>query len=670
MKCGKNYKSYLIVFVSLVFLCLSIDLVQGAVAWTNFGTFLLTTAPYAINGPGCVAPGVPSSSIRIAGQGCPGSDINYDLGAVWIDFDATYIAWDIKSGGANFNNAKFCNPGGPTPATLFIEFDRDNNPLTGCTGICYPGADYRIKLNATSSYFQFFQSLPSPAWITNVSVPVNTLKTCGIGDIKIAINRTDIGGLIGKVNFDVFTTLDSNVNVPLDSLGSFGDDKVMFFNAADTMFSSQDPCKYYSGQNSDNCTTNVANRLGVTNCTWNSFDNMCNPNFGAQSCANFCGACTNSTDCTSTGGRGKCKVVPAPPKALPVGMNNFSYLSQNSVCVEDQALFLSASSGSCDNDCQNCYSERACNASAYPTLNSIQTKGCAWNTDPQFGKSWCEPSFVIYNFMCGAGTQLERCFNQTTCLAVNGNWTAPLNLCWNATNPPTDQIKELCYDGTDNDGNGFTDCYDPIGCQKDAACGGDVNVLTGDYGLIENVALGLSMFKDMDPSPPVSLFSDGINITLPQQIDARQFMIKDMGTSLGIGIGVTNMSKSLLCTNAPVGGSGKYYYFLDTDANTSTGCWANISNVVYNGFDYRFEYQIRAHPQLPAQGAEFLQSYRCLSNGNFSLFRAKMASGPTRAEFGGKVGCMTDNAILSVDKKSISNPNGKMRFMVATSDNA
>ncbi len=669
MKCGKDCKSYLIVLASLVFLYLSIDSVLGAVAWNNFGTFSLTTIPYAINGPGCVAPGMPSSSTRFGGQGCPGSDSNFDLGAVWIDYDSTYIAWDIKSGGANFNNAKFCNPGGPTAATLIIQFDKDNNPLTGCTGLCYPGADYRIILNGTNSYFQFFQTTPSPAWITNLSVPVNTLKTCGTGDIKIAINKTDINGLLGKVNFDVVTAQDTAPTTPSDSLGSFGDNKMMFFNTEDTMFSSQDPCKYYSGQNSINCTTNIASRTGATNCTWNSFDNICNPNFGAQSCANFCGACINATDCTTTGGRGKCKPAPAPPM-VPLGMNNFSYLSQNSVCVEDQALFLSSSGGSCDSDCQNCYSERTCNVSAYPTLNAIQTKGCAWNTDPQFSKSWCEPSFVIYNFACGAGTQLERCFNQTACLAVNGNWTAPLNLCWNATNPPTDQIKELCYDGADNDGNGFTDCYDLVACQKDAACGGDVNVLVGDYGTNELMALGLSMFKDMDPSPPVSLFSDGVNVTLPQQIDARQFMIKDMGTSLGIGIGVTNMSKSLLCTNAPVGDSGRYYYFLDTDANTSTGCWANISNVVYNGFDYRFEYQIRAHQSAPAQGAEFLQAYRCLSNGNFSLFRAKMAGGPTRAEFGGKVGCITDNAILSIDKKSIGNPKGKMRFIVATSDNA
>lgn len=667
MRPGKSNQNIFSILISVLFLLLFVDSVSGAVTWSNFGTFSLTNTPYAINGPGCVTGGA-TPGVRIAGQGCPVNDANFDLGAVWVDFDPTYIAWYVK-GAQNFNDAKFCNPGGPVFETLIIQLDADNNGMTGCAGQCYNGAEYKIVINGTGNYFFFFN--PGPGWIQNVSVLVNTLPTCNLGDFKLAINKTAIrGGNFSKINFDVKTSQDNNREIPIDLLGGFGDDKALFMNLQDNMFNSADPCRYYDRQNSTNCTSNIAGRTGAGNCTWNSFDNTCNPNFLLQTCTNFCGACINSTECTSMGERGKCKVSPAPP-ILPSGMNSFVYSNQNSVCVEDSSLFVGSSTGSCDSDCKNCYSERTCNASAYPPLNTLAGRGCKWNIDSQFSQSWCEPSFVAYNFNCGGGAQLERCFNQTACQAVNGNWSAPFNLCWNATalgGGP--QIRELCYDGIDNDGNNMADCYDILACQKDTFCGGDVNTLVNDYGTTnEFTALGKAMFEMMDPSPPVSLFSNGINASIPQQLDARQFMVKDMGTSLGMGIGVTNISKSLTCSGTPVGSSGRYYYLMDIDANTSTGCWINISNNVYAGFEYRFDYQIKAHTTLPGDVMELWQAYRCLSNGNFSIFRAKMASDPVKTEFGGRISCATDTAMLSVDKKSIGNPKGKMRFMIATSDN-
>ena len=92
------------------------------------------------------------------GENCPDSNNPvYDLGAVWVDMDTNYIAWQIYS--PDMTDAVFCaggtkgaNPGGFAVA---IEFDSDNNKSTGCNMSnnepCYPGAEYQIWVYGDNS---------------------------------------------------------------------------------------------------------------------------------------------------------------------------------------------------------------------------------------------------------------------------------------------------------------------------------------------------------------------------------------------------------------------------------------------------------------------------------------------------------------------------------------
>ncbi len=670
----KNYLFLVMIF--LVVLSISINFILAAVDWTNFKVFDGQSPPYASNGPGCKFGGSGSGIAYSPGQGCQ-NGVYDDLGAVWVDMDSNYIAWKIQ--GMDFSQSKFCNPAGNSTNTIEINFDADNSMATGCnmSAGCmgYPGSEYQLVLNASGNFTTNLQGVSS--WVINNSAiaALSVLKNCNLGEIKVAINRSAIVGLSG-LNFMVVV---KGTGMPIEKLGTFGEDKMMMGGPQDMMSMGMHPCMNVTNQNNCNSSTIISN--STYSCRWDSFMNKCAPNFmqmggAGMTCTSICGAC-NSTSLCSSGAKGKCMVVQAPPNMPSSAMSSSSSWTNATgryMCVEDPTKFMfgGSSSGSCDNDCKYCYSNSTCLSSAYPNPLGVGT-GCKWVVDPLFNKAWCDlTTFNETNLNC-ARDSLNRCLNSSNCNTVGGNWSSSLNLCYaNFTGSA-----EICFDGADNNADGLIDCNDAL-CLKDPSCGGDINVLTGGFGTLDPMeAMKKSMFGDMDPSPPAMLFSKTANTTLPTILAINKLMIKDMGKSLGVGIGVVSLENktgpagltnvSLLCSGGR--GTAKYHYYIDSDANTSSGCNVSIDGINKTGFEYRFEYEIENNGSNGA--LEIRRGFRCLTNNvDFGLFPAKLAGAPQIAAFGGRsISCMEDVAILAIDKTDLGNPKGNIRIMLATSDN-
>lgn len=660
--------------------------------WNNFYVFKGTSAPYAANGPGCIS-GPTYSFDLMPGENCPNDDPAYDIGAVWVDLNTDYIAWMIYA--PDLTSTGWCGGSNNNPndgPAVAIEFDSDDNSSTGCgmAQPCYVGAEYQIWLYAdnSSEVKQYNGNLPEcdsdlaiedQECFESLSGKVYNITfnvTCSTPSVlKLAINRSAISNLIG-MNF--MANSFKVPNPPSDTLGGEGMDKIMKMGEDDFMFMDEHPCFEYDGTTEEDCITDSQDLSGIEagDCKWDSFEELCDPDMSAMGCSEFCGACDTAVAC-ETGNKGKCRIVQAPPtEFLPPEANTFDDGGITSMCVEDFDSVKVSSGGDCDDDCKYCYSEKMCNNSNYPNPMG-SGPGCQWVTDPFFDQSWCDLATFNTADMDCKETNPDRCFTQQTCEDVLLNWSEEFQLCYDHDDDGTVDTEYICFDGEDNDADNKIDCADPD-CQKNPFCGGDIDVLTGGFGTLDPMqAMMKDMFSGMDPSPPVEVAMDvypefgqtpysGDPLDL---YDIISFDVKDMGKALGFGIHVEELAaNSILCDgNIP----SKFYYFVDKDANLSTGCNITLNNVNYTGFDYKYEYQIRVNSSGDGP-LEIRRGYRCInsSTNKFGLYPAKLTGAPKMGFLGDeKLSCSEGVAVVAVEKKDIGNPKGNIRFMAATSDN-
>jgi len=656
------------------------------VSWGNFQVFNNPQPPYAMNGPGCFGPGYSQSYSNGSigpGQGCPNSnDPSYDLGAVWVDMDDTYISWQIMGPAINMygvpvngSNPTFCNSSSTKSQYLQIEFDKDSNVSTGCPNNrpCRYGSEYQIVVNASGYYFKFYNSsLLASTCITNgtecftVNSSVNISYTNPRCDpqngLRILVPRSAITGLVGLA-FEVNVISTSGQMGPVECLGGAGMAKNIMSGPMDMMFQGGQGCGQYQG-NQTSCNASTSPK-----CKYNSQFGFCEPDMGQMDCSQFCGRCSTAPTCLS-GAKGKCMIVTAPPQLSPdmAGMN-FSNAGQNSICVENMAQMSMQMGGfgNCDSDCKFCPTELMCNSSSVSS-SSGSGKGCQWVNDPFFSKSWCDLSTVntTSKFTC-SNTTMERCFNSSACTGVGGTWDTTNNYCMGSG--------EICFNGIDDDSDGNIDCMDSD-CNKAPVCGGDISILSntnliakGGVSLSPMQAMQFQMFEGADPSPPVILGGKSPNGAIRTDIRIEGFGIKDMGKSLGMGFKVNNLGRSPLCWSNSSNETlqdfnAAYFYLLDTDGNSSTGCTANVSGVNYAGFEYELVYEI--HNSTNGSLIEITKALRCLPNGNFSLFPAKMSGSPTDPMSGSRIACQSASAMIAIEKTDIGSPMGNMRLMGAT----
>ncbi|MBI2142471.1 hypothetical protein HYU15_03215, partial [Candidatus Woesearchaeota archaeon] len=270
---------------------------NGSLNWANLD---FSGLPYASNGDGQF-----DRFVNCASGGCVPT---FDLRGAWLTQDASFMAWKIT--GKNFSNATFC--GRSANLSLEIEFDADGSVSTGCrsgTDTCYPGADYKIIINASGNgSINIFNSASGPACSgnacfnlsNNVSIFVNISKnvngTCDSDPsvVKVAVNKSHMKWSV--LTFNVVTK--SEGAGPIDLLGAnrqdfgafgFGGGKFMEEAGNASFMFKQDGCGSFN--NESYCTNGVLN--GNFSCVWESDFNHCRPNFddsGSYGCSDFCGA--------------------------------------------------------------------------------------------------------------------------------------------------------------------------------------------------------------------------------------------------------------------------------------------------------------------------------------------------------------------------------------------
>ncbi|NOZ81372.1 MAG: hypothetical protein GXP63_06910, partial [DPANN group archaeon] len=670
----------------LLFVVLFALSVSSAIAidWTSFNVFDGMTPPYAANGPGCWSANQPPSGMPQPGTNCPdGNNPVYDTGAVWADLSTDYVAWMIMA--PNMTDIQLC--GGTQNATnsgwgLAIEFDVDQNKSSGADNSKgypgYPGADYQLWVYGDGSTdFKFFnasypgceinsgvgnqsgycfQSYPAALQATIYNIIFNV--SCGPNPSKIfiAINRTAVASRLLGLDFETNTFIAPDYRGPVDMLR--GSDGVLKAGPVDFMFDDEHPCFGYDQTNETACTTNSESIAGADSCVWNSFEQICDPDFSTMGCSEFCGSCNSTSSCES-GSKGKCMVVDAPPNLPPEAQANIWTDGGNKFCVDDFSKVEMGVGGKCDDDCHFCYSQSTCQDSDYPNPMG-SGNGCKWVNDTALGNSFCElVTFDETSLSCGAAS-LDRCFTQASCTGAGGNWSSALHLCYTYDNT----TEYICFDGVDNDGDGLIDCQDTADCSSNPFCGGDIDVLTGGFGTLNPyVAMKQDMFSDMKEGPVIELAGEPPEAGVDPVLDAIGFGMKDMGKTLGIGIMLENISDSYLCGGA---NASQYFYYIDTDANKSSGCDINISGTVLTGFEYSFTYEIKNNGT--GGPLEIRKGYRCVNN-NFSLYPAKMMAPPPMPGDNRPVSCSSDAAIMAIDKTNIGSPQDNMRFVVATADN-
>src|SRR3989339_932499 len=175
--------SLLLASISLV----SADVGPNSTYWNQFN---FPSSPYAQNGPG--AKGTYCMGAGVADPKC-GPTGPFDLGSVFVTQDSNYIAWQFFA--PNMSKAKFCDNSQSNYLNISIEFDADSNALSGCTGQCFPGSDYRIIFrgnNFSGSAELYYYNSSASAFAINSSVDLYINKTsCGQPtQLRLAINKS------------------------------------------------------------------------------------------------------------------------------------------------------------------------------------------------------------------------------------------------------------------------------------------------------------------------------------------------------------------------------------------------------------------------------------------------------------------------------------------------
>ncbi len=689
-------KLFPLLLVSIIFSILSSfsAFAQAGNAPDNVNwTFDFSGTPYATSGAGKFDKFGPCGFMLSGGPILCKANNTYDLSSTWIDQDTAAIAFKITAN--NFSNAAFCN--GTENLSLWVEFDADSaitlgsgsfSGVTGCGNrsgfmeACMPGADYQIEVNQSGfgvfktysgtnpqcilgvegACFNHTPGIPVYVNISRINDSTNTNIPCSRPyEVKVAVLKKNLTWSVFKYSVASFN---SSTGEPIDQVGeasgeNFGTMDFMQFEGEQGFMFKDGGCFTIGNQSA--CTNTSQN--GNFSCTWNSQFNHCETNFADSTtygCSQFCGACTTSGDC-STGAKGTCQW-------------------SGSFCMEDFSKFRAG--GNCDSNCFDCFTQAACEQSS-------SAGGCSYVTDPATNNTFCaEKGFTIK--ACGyesANTSCYTCPSQAACAGISElqcTWDTTGNFCRS-----NETGYEVCFNLKDDNNDGKVDCDDPK-CSGEKLCGSEfdkklmtdkpfVTLLT-QAGICSQTSAGLDcdkeammMFefaKDMKPGPPIELAFDGPDGQLAldsPHLDIMGIGLKDMGSALGLGIGLVNTQNLLPCS-LTAGRGGYYIYYIDTDANPTTGCVANISGVNISGVEYKLLYNISTNGSQGNPLNETRKAYRCVTNqsSTFGQFPATLGAPKDPMNPSQQPLCNFGAAITIVKLKDIGNPSSNFVFSVAS----
>ena len=668
-------------FLFSLLLCLQSVAVDD---WSNFNFPLQA---YASNGPGFKLP---------FGNCAPNSFNNFtvdplrcftgspfDLGSVFVTQDVDFIAWKLYL--PNLTNSSICDPSkikAINNVTFIIQFDIDNNQLTGCKPdfppfninysgpFCsgFPGSDYRVLLewddvdgmvSINVYYYNVSQNLSEPTYFTeNLTASENgtyiNTSNCNStpSSFMVAIDKSAFSSIQG-MSFEVVSlAVDPGAPLgPFDALGGFSQgDFAPKFDINQSLF---DPlfrplnCDQYSSSSS--CINNTNNDP----CNWEYDFGKCRPKaqFGGTTgftCSQFCGECMNSTSC---GTNAECQwnaFAPNPRTGI------------NGACFEDPSKSFIMPGRNCDQTCGDCFLLYACNNSKVPDPMGFGGKGCTWIVDTIFDKQWCDYStFVLPN--CGFQNP-DRCRNASLCQSAGLIWNYSDNFCF-------ENDTEVCFNAIDDNNNGLVDCADQQDCFTSVNCGGKMDSLSGGFDSVDPMVAMQKQFLGGLAGEPTEIGISSANNIPSGELDIIGLSIADMKKALGFGMTILNFTNMSSFCNQAIGKPGVYHFYLDTDGNLSTGCNETIASSLQRGFEYKLVYQ------LNGSGNETKKAYRCYANISggktfvWGLFPAQFVPPPSPPG-NGPLQCQADvnSAILAISKEDIGNPREKIRFTVASTD--
>ena len=308
------------------------------------------------------------------------------------------------------------------------------------------------------------------------------------------------------------------------------------------------------------------------------------------------------------------------------------------------------------------------------------------------------------------------------------------NACeWNPTYmycKPANFTQEICFAPGDEDGNGLEGCADHAACDDDPFCkfsptggGGEGPMGTGvpcfqwdqqnggSQSICENYTNGTAtgcvwkivmkppfmnetmgvcepkfndfVFQGMQEGPPNMIFHDfckrDLNdpeVNVSDWADICDIGIKDMENTVGFVMQLYSIQDLALCNSVFSNSNnrgGRYYFFLDTDANASSGCHIDVNitetdrpeaNFVFGegGLEYKLEYIVSYNPTT-GNVTETRTAYRCINGttGSWGILQATITGKKDEA-------CMHQGIYLGILKSDINNPTGKIRIIALTSN--
>ncbi len=690
----KNIKKVALLFISLMVLSIMSIVVFAHSSggsnpnWGQVESFF-PQMPFASNGPSLQGDSC-QKSLDSFYQGavsgvCGATSTNpWDLGAAYVTQDSLRVMFKIVSA-TNFTTGHLC--GGPKNLSLAIFVNSDGLTTTGNFFQNKPaGYDFVIYLNGST-----FGGNPAALYQHNGTYTNQNGSNFNInssGANTIMSNVTNCNGTsstpsrvylaILKSSFQdrpfsfnaTFFVVSSNnpvtastadsVRVELDRLGNgFGESvfkDAIGFNQTNFNPEFKFGCGQYAKTNATVCENNSAG----DKCKWDNGFNDCFPtSFGdpgntGLSCTQMCGECTTQPTCVNNT---KCQW----------NTNMFNFKTKGTgACIEDPSKYMFKPGKNCDTSCGDCSSQTQCNSSSYPDPKGLGGKGCVWVNNTITNNAFCSLStFDTSTFTCSAN-HLERCYTPATCTAVLGSWDGTYNFCKTSTGGA-----EVCFNGQDDDADGKIDCADSD-CSTQTFCGGDISLVGGGFNTTDTFeCMKQKYMKDyiVDSQPPV-LASDPVDNTLVNNnthLDITGLSVGQMGSSIMFGIGVKNVTPLATCgtTKGHQNNSANYMLFLDTDANSTTGCGFVMNGANKTGFEY---YITVSSKYLGTNYSIVKTGYVCAPTGNFTLTPLRL---PDPMEDGkapnGIMSCRFDKVVTGAVLEDIGNPN-KMRITVADFD--
>ena len=336
----------------------------------------------------------------------------------------------------------------------------------------------------------------------------------------------------------------------------------------------------------------------------NISDDFCDINFTIMDNAQ-CWNYWNETECNTHTGDG-CYWMVDQWCQTPEGQND-SWCQAN------------PNAGWCDHEIWACHSydnnETACDAD----------DNCGWITDwfnPDWG--WCDPI----------------CFSRdnNTCL---DNVSGVFGIC---------ELRNASEMAWCEPINMFTGCWDhftEVDCNtSNTTCAWVDDPLMPGNGFCGDLFMQ-SMVGDMDPSPPLIIANKDCTSGSYEESDICYLGVKDNPENFGLGTGVYSMDEAAICANkfaAEFTGNvtTKYYWYLDSNGNTSGGCSPNDNNSL-TGFDLKFKF---AASIVNDDLVEIKVAYKCIA-GSWSPSMIRTTSWPDKMCY------MVEGGAIAIDKADL-----------------